>query len=119
MPTLTAERVAAVLRQGASARMVAAGPARFGVGDPVLVRNRHPEGHTRNPRYLRGRRGVVERDQGAFIFPDEHSASGNKVAQRLYSVRFTATELWGPDARSPNDCVYVDLFESYLDAALD
>ena len=114
MPTLSAERVAAVLRRGGSARMPAAAAARFRVGDPVEARNIHPDGHTRIPRYVRGRRGVIDRDHGAFIFPDEHAASGDKVPQRLYSVRFTAHALWGPDAPAAHDHVYVDLFESYL-----
>jgi hypothetical protein len=34
----------------------------------------------------------------------------------VYSVRFEARELWGPDA-SPIDTVYVDLWDDYLDAA--
>ena len=35
--------------------------------------------------------------------------------QPLYSVRFTADELWGPDAAS-GDTVYADLWESHLEA---
>ncbi len=35
--------------------------ARFKPGDVVIARNINPQGHTRLPRYARGRRGVVRR----------------------------------------------------------
>jgi nitrile hydratase len=34
----------------------------------------------------------------------------------VYSVRFAAQELWGPEA-SARDSVYVDLWDDYLEAA--
>ena len=34
----------------------------------------------------------------------------------LYTVRFTAPELWGPDA-NPRDSVSLDLWEPYLERA--
>jgi nitrile hydratase beta subunit len=90
------------------------GPApRFKPGDAVVTRNMHPIGHTRLPRYARGRRGVVDRDHGVFIFPDAHAAGLGKRGEHCYSVRFEARELWGEEA-SPRDAVYIDLFEPYL-----
>ena len=115
MPILKAEHVSAVLRKGASARMAAELPPRFICGQRVRACNINPRGHTRLPRYVRGHCGVVHRDQGVFIFPDAH-AGGEKIPQRLYSVRFTASELWGPQG-SADTAIYVDLFESYLTPA--
>src|SRR5215213_10053681 len=50
------------------------GPApRFGVGDRVRTRNTHPTGHTRLPRYARGKLGTVQAVRGTFVFPDTHA----------------------------------------------
>jgi nitrile hydratase len=90
--------------------------AKFKAGDAVAAKNVNPLGHTRLPRYVRGRRGVVDRDHGVFIFPDAHAAGQGKKPQHVYAVRFTARELWGPEA-SARDSVYVDLWDDYLDPA--
>ena len=37
-----------------------------------------------------------------------------KGTKHLYSVRFTARELWGPDA-NPGDKIYVDMWDDYLE----
>lgn len=118
MPTLTADRVAAVLRKGASARVDADVAPRFKPGDAVLARNIHPTGHTRIPRYVRGKRGTVQRDHGVFIFPDTHAAGRGKQPQHCYCVRFEAREVWGEDV-GRSDAVYVDLWDDYLDPAWD
>ncbi|MGI9305342.1 MAG: SH3-like domain-containing protein [Gammaproteobacteria bacterium] len=115
MPLLTADRVEAAMRKGGSTRMQDRLPARFKAGDHVIARNIHPAGHTRIPRYVRGRRGVIDRDHGVFIFPDAHAKDGGKVPQRLYSVRFAAEELWGHEATG--NAIYADLFDSYLEPA--
>ena len=112
---LSPEEVFERLRAMRSARVDEPVAAKFKVGDAVLVRNIHPTGHTRTPRYARGRRGVIDRDHGVFIFPDSHAAFKGKAPQHLYSVRFTARELWGPDA-SETDKVYLDMWDDYLDA---
>jgi nitrile hydratase len=91
-------------------------PARFKPGDRVLARRMNPLGHTRLPRYVRGRAGVVDRDHGVFVFPDAHAAGQGRHPQRLYSVRFEGRELWGPEAPA-RDAVYLDLFEPYLEPA--
>jgi pyruvoyl-dependent arginine decarboxylase len=87
---------------------------RFDVGDAVVVRNRHPAGHTRAPRYTRRARGVVRRHHGTFAVPDE-MAHGGEVAEPVYSVRFEAAELW--DGDTDCDVVHVDMWERYLDPA--
>lgn len=89
-------------------------PPRFRQGDQVMARNHHPVGHTRLPRYARGRRGIIDRDHGVFIFADANAMGLGKKPQHLYTVRFAATELWGP-AASPRDSINIDLWDDHLD----
>jgi nitrile hydratase len=58
---------------------------------------------------------VVAIDHGVFIFPDTHAAGLGQKPQHVYSVQFTARELWGPDAPE-RDRVCVDLWDDYLEA---
>ena len=87
---------------------------RFAVGDRVRVRAWHPVGHTRAPRYVQGKHGVIVRYDGAFSFPDFEAHGGGSVLDPTYSVRFTARELWG-ESGSDVDTVHVDLWERYLE----
>lgn len=91
-------------------------PPKFRTGDRVVARNIHPAGHTRLPRYARGRRGVIDRDFGVFVFPDTSAMNGDPKPQHLYAVRFAARELWGPGV-SARDSVYVNLWDDHLDPA--
>lgn len=115
-PALPAVNVPTFVSRGSPASRVAGPPPRFSPGQPVLARNLNPTGHTRLPRYVRGRAGVVDRVHGVFVFPDTNAHHLGENPQHLYSVRFEARELWGAD-RPATDAVYVDLWESYLDAA--
>jgi nitrile hydratase beta subunit len=115
-PVLTADRVAAALAAGGPAdREIVATPA-FAVGDKVRARNLNPVGHTRLPRYVRGRAGVIERHHGPHVFPDSNAHFRGEDPRHLYTVRFTAKELWGEAARA-RDAVYLDLWEPYLERA--
>lgn len=114
-PRLAADAVETALTRRLSYEREASPPL-FAPGDRVRARNLHPEGHTRLPRYVRGRTGVVERRHGAHVFPDSHAHAGGEDPRHLYSVRFEARELWGPDA-SPRDSVRLDLWEPYLERA--
>lgn len=115
-PPLTADRVAAVLAQGGpSLRAIDAAP-RLAVGMRVRARNMHPSGHTRLPRYARGRSGVVSRLHGPHVFPDAHAHGAGEQPQHLYQVRFEAAELWGA-AADGRSAVHLDLWESYLEPA--
>jgi nitrile hydratase beta subunit len=118
MPTLAPEQVDGVLKTGASARVDAGVAPRFRPGDPVLVRNMNPVGHTRLPRYVRGKRGAIERDHGVFVFPDTSAHGQGEKPQHVYSVRFAARELWGEQA-SARDTLNLDLFDDYLERAGD
>ena len=88
----------------------------FKVGQRVRARNMHPIGHTRLPRYARGKVGVITRDHGVYIFPDTHAHSQGEKRQHVYSVRFAARELWGPLA-SARDSVHIDMWDDYLERA--
>ena len=68
------------------------------------------------PRYLRGKRGTIHKVHGVFGLPDTMAHGGSETPQNVYSVRFTARELWGDDA-SARDSLYVDMWDDYLDSA--
>ena len=87
----------------------------FAVGDAVRTANQHPTGHTRLPRYARGRTGRVEAVRGFHVFPDS-AAHGSEDPQWLYTVTFDSREIWGADA-DPTMVVSIDAFEPYLMAA--
>jgi nitrile hydratase subunit beta len=115
-PPVTADTVMNVITAIGSYRRDVAAQPRFGAGDQVRARNINPEGHTRLPRYARGHVGTVERDHGAHVFPDSNSRHAGEAPQFLYTVRFTARELWG-EAANAADQVSLDLWESYLEPA--
>jgi nitrile hydratase subunit beta len=108
-----ADAVAAQLKIPATRRDVHVA-ARFQVGQSVRARNINPVTHTRLPRYARGKSGKVERDHGVFVFSDTSVYSQGEKPQHLYSVRFSARELWG-DQAAPQDAVYLDMFDDYLE----
>ena len=88
---------------------------RFAPGDRVRTSTVDPDHHTRLPRYARGKRGVIDRIHGVYVFPDANAHGEGEAPHALYSVRFEAAELWGPSgqARAP---VLIDLWERYLEA---
>jgi nitrile hydratase beta subunit len=89
---------------------------RFAVGDRVRVRQWHPPGHTRAPRYVQGKQGVVVRIDGAHSVPDIEAHGTDRVLEPTYSVRFTARELWG-EGGADGEVVHVDLWDRYLEEA--
>lgn len=115
-PALPAQKVTAFIAQGAPASRTSASPQRFRPGQRVCARNVNPTGHTRLPRYVRGKLGVVDRVHGVFVFPDTNAHFEGESPQHVYSVRFEARELWG-GVYATEGAVYVDLWDDYLDAA--
>jgi nitrile hydratase beta subunit len=119
-PPLTAAQVPAMLRSGALASRDVPATPHFHAGQRVRARNINPLGHTRLPRYARGKVGTVDRDHGVYVFPDAIAHGVEENPQHVYSVRFTARELWGDEwsnQASPRDAVYIDLWDDYLEAA--
>lgn len=113
---LAPHAVADALRRGRPSERDAPRPARFAVGDVVRARNMHPATHTRLPRYARGHVGTVTALHGCHALPDSRAHGRGDDPQWLYTVRFTGTELWGPDA-DPTLAVSIDAFEPYLEDA--
>lgn len=108
-----AEGVADLIKAGGSCRVDAAVAPGFTVGDKVMVLNINPVTHTRLPRYVRGKRGVVHKDHGVFVFPDTNAELKGEKPQHVYSVAFSARELWG-EAAPAKDKIYIDMFEDYI-----
>ena len=109
---LSADMVANALSKGAATRRPADRPAKFEVGDRVRTRLMNPQGHTRLPRYARGKLGTVDATHGMHVFADTHAQGQGEQPQWLYTVRFEAAQLWGPDTTAESVCV--DCWEPYL-----
>jgi nitrile hydratase len=109
-----ASEVTAVLSKGSSYDRPASTPASFNVGEKIRARVMNPTGHTRLPRYVRGRVGTIAHIHGVHVFPDSNASGKGEDPRWLYSVAFDAAEVWGPEAR-PGDAVYLDLWEPYLE----
>jgi nitrile hydratase len=88
----------------------------FPVGQRVRARNINPVGHTRLPRYARGKTGQIILDHGVYVFPDTNAQFQGEKRQHVYSVRFAARELWG-EAAPPRDSVHLDMWDDYLEHA--
>jgi len=116
VPPLTIDKAAALVANGVPASRDVPAVPRFQVGQRVRARNMHPAGHTRLPRYARGKFGTIDRDHGVYVFPDSNAHFLGEKPQHVYSVRFAARELWGEQA-APQDCVYVDMWDDYLEPA--
>lgn len=115
-PPITGEQAAAVAAERGWFERPVNTPPRFAIGQAVRAKKINPAGHTRLPRYARGNLGIVDRIHGAHVFPDSNAHFRGESPQHLYSVRFSARELWG-GAAAPSDAVYIDLWEDYLEAA--
>ena len=98
----------------------AAGSAfRFKAGDRVRVALAYPPGHIRTPYFLRGKKGVVLRDFGAFPNPERLAYGMHGLPELpLYMVKFDMDEVWeGKGAYGPNDTVTADIYENWLEPA--
>jgi nitrile hydratase subunit beta len=119
---LKAQDVDGVLARGAPVSRTPTTPARFQAGNRVMVKNRHPSGHTRAPRYVRGHVGTIALVHGVHILADRHAAQ--HVApfdihpEWLYTVVFDGQTLWGSDTTAGVQ-VSVDAWESYLEPVDD
>jgi nitrile hydratase subunit beta len=114
MANLTKEMAWEVVQTGAQFRAEVLDQPRFKVGQVVRALNMNPDSHTRLPRYIRGKAGTVEQVHGGFVFADSRGRAAGDDSQHLYSVRFSAVELWGASA-SPGDSVNITLWESYME----
>ena len=116
-PPLRAGGVAAIaLDRGIASSVEPAVTPLFAIGDPVRAKNIQPVGHTRLPRYARGKTGEIHLDHGVYAFPDTSAHGLGENRQHVYSVRFAARELWGDEAPA-RDSVHIDLWDEYLERA--
>ena len=114
-PATTARLMQAVHTRNPSSRDGGGAPI-FRSGDSVRVRNLHSSGHTRLPRYVRGKLGTIARLNGIHDFHDEAPEGNPNPPQPVYSVRFEAEELWG-EAAEARQSLYLDMWQSYLEPA--
>jgi nitrile hydratase len=115
-PRMPAEAVPAALSRGGPCDRPVESAARFKIGDRVRSLNMNPTGHTRLPRYARGKTGVIESLRGGYVFPDTNGHGRGEHPQWVYSVVFSGIELWGADA-DPGLTVALDCWEPYLERA--
>ena len=109
----TADMVPGILAAGGPATRPSNRPQGYAIGDKIRARNITPEGHTRLPRYARGRLGEIVAVHGTHVFPDSSAQGQGDDPHWLYTVRFTGRELWGKDTQ---DSVCIDLWEPYLES---
>ena len=88
----------------------------FRIGDSVVVKVSETVGHTRSPRYAQGVVGTIAAQLGCYNFPDS-SAQGIHEGKFLYRVTFSGVDLWSHS--SAQDEVLIDLWEPYLEAAIN
>ena len=115
-PPLTPEQLLESVAKGSPTKRDVSVTPRFQAGQQIRARNINPVGHTRLPRYARGKLGTIERDYGVFVFPDTNAQFLGENPQHLYAVRFSARELWGEQAKR-QDTVYLSMWDDYLETA--
>lgn len=111
---LTADAVAAVLAKGGPCDRKIADAPRFKAGDRVRTVNANPTGHTRLPRYARGKIGVIDAVREGFVLPDSNAHGRGENPQWVYTVLFDGSEIWGQGS-DPTLSVSIDAWESYLE----
>ena len=89
----------------------------FQVGDAIRVSVRYPVGHYRVPRFIRGKRGVVE----MIILPravnNEEEGFGRNAGMKgyYYRVAIPLTEVWPNYLGSSEDGLRIEIFETWLE----
>jgi nitrile hydratase subunit beta len=88
----------------------------FKAGDHVRVANRNPTGHYRVPRYVRGKRGVVEMVMPIPELDNEQEGFGRNAGMKrhYYRIAFAMTELWPTYKGSAGDGLRIEVFETWL-----
>ena len=88
----------------------------FAPGDRVRVRPAEKPGHVRTPGYLRGHWGWVEEIIGDYSNPEDlaYGLSGGPK-HTLYRVAFRQSDLWRDYAGTPEDHLYADVYQHWLE----
>jgi len=104
-PALTPEMARRIDRRIPSSKDPSITPL-FEAGQRVRARNTNPSGHTRLPRYARGKAGEIVRDHGVYTFPDTNAHHLGEKRQHVYSVRFYRPGALGRTSLSSRFCSY-------------
>ena len=88
----------------------------FASGDAVRVLDTEKEGHVRTPEYAKGKPGRISEVLGAFPDPESLAYGGDGLPEKpLYKVAFRQTDLWDDYGGSPEDVLFVDVYEHWLE----
>jgi hypothetical protein len=89
----------------------------FRPGEQVRVVERFPLGHYRVPLYLRGKTGVIERLVRPAVDNEEEGFGRNAgVKRHYYRIAVPMTEIWRDYAGALRDSLYIEVFETWLEA---
>lgn len=92
----------------------------FGPGDRVRVRDEKRPGHVRTPDYLKGKPGQIAAAFGEFRNPERLAYGEDGLPEKtLYKVGFRQVDLWDAYGGAPDDTLYVDIFEHWLEPRLE
>ena len=91
----------------------------FAAGDAVRIAERYPVGHYRVPRYIRGKRAVVERPIEPRAVNNEEEGFGRNAGSKRYYYRIAIQlrELWIGYSGPPGDSLRIEVHESWLERA--
>ena len=86
-------------------------------GDRVKVSVRYPVAHYRVPRYIRGKRGVVESVIDRALVNNEEEGFGRNAGQLgyYYRIAIPLAELWPGYVGSERDNLRIEVFETWLE----
>lgn len=91
------------------------GPApQFKTGDRVRTLPAPGPGHCRLPAYAAGRVGTIILGHGNHVLPNSNARFQGENPQPLYTVEFSASELWGERAEAAGDAMSLDLWQPYM-----
>ena len=113
-PELT-ERVHTDMYRQRQVRRTPVRPPAFVVGDRVRARRIQHGGHTRLPRYVQGKRGVIRAIYAAYDVPDENPGETRlRRPSTSTASGFEGPDVWGASAES-GTALYIDMWEGYLE----
>jgi nitrile hydratase len=91
---------------------------KFQPGDKVCVRVDYPTHHFRTPAYIQGKTGTIAAIHGAFRNPETLAHGGDGLPRAvLYLVRFEQTQVWEHYPTTPQDQLFIDIYEHWLEPA--
>ncbi len=92
--------------------------ARFASGDAVRVLDTEKEGHhIRTPDYAKGKLGWIVQILGSFPNPESLAYGGDGLPEKpLYKVGFRQSDLWDSYEGSPEDILFIDIYEHWLES---